>query len=201
MGDAEQTQKSSASWSFEVDKINNWAYWDEAFTPEECQLIINFANQYKKHEGGISNINTPNHKIRDSKIVWILPQDETSWMYKRLTNLIMSLNENYFKFDLFGFMEGFQFTEYQAPTGHYGTHIDNIFDGPVRKLSMTIQLSDPKNYEGGELLIHVGSQPESMTKKQGTLICFPSYVLHEVTPVTKGKRYSLVGWITGKPFK
>ena len=40
-----------------------------------------------------------------------------------------------------------------------------------------------------------------MKKEQGTLILFPSYVLHEVKPVTKGERNSLVSWVTGKQFK
>jgi PKHD-type hydroxylase len=76
-----------------------------------------------------------------------------------------------------------------------------MFNGTVRKLSFVIQLSDPKDYKGGELQIHLSDTPEVMKKEQGTLIAFPSYILHEVTPITKGKRYSLVGWITGKPFK
>jgi PKHD-type hydroxylase len=71
----------------------------------------------------------------------------------------------------------------------------------IRKLSLTIQLSDPFSYNGGELHLFTGNEPTIIPKEQGKLISFPSYVLHEVTPVTKGERYSLVAWITGPQFK
>ena len=194
-------QKPSASWAFESDKINAWAYWDEAFTPEECKKIIDYAEQFQKKDAGLERKNKLNLKIRESKVVWIAPETEITWIYKRLTDIITNLNAEYFRFDLFGLIESLQFTEYNAPSGHYGKHVDNIYNGPIRKLSFVVQLSDPKDYEGGELQIHLNSTPKVMKKEQGTLIAFPSPTLHEVTPVTKGRRYSLVGWITGKPFK
>lgn len=194
-------QKPMASWAFEVEKLNAWAYWDQAFTPEECQQIIDYANQFEKRNAGISSEGELNPEIRESQIVWITPDAEISWAYRRLTDIIMKLNADYFRFDLFGFIEGFQFTEYNAPSGHYGKHVDSMYNGTVRKLSFVLQLSDPKDYEGGELQIHLSDTPEIMKKEQGTLIAFPSPTLHEVTPVTEGRRYSLVGWITGKPFK
>ena len=193
--------KPSASWAFEVEKLNVWAYWNQAFTSEECQKIINYAEQFKKIDAGISNNAELNSEIRESKIVWITPDSEINWVYQKLTAIITNLNENYFKFDLFGFIEAFQFTEYNAPSGHYGKHIDSMYDGTVRKLSFVLQLSDPKDYKGGELRIHLSDNPDIMKKEQGTLVAFPSLTLHDVTSVTEGRRYSLVGWITGKPFK
>jgi PKHD-type hydroxylase len=194
-------QKPNASWAFQTDRTNAWAYWDKAFTPEECQNIIDYAEQFEKKDAGLDLKNRLNLKIRESKVVWITPDPEINWVYQRLTGIITNLNAEYFRFDLFGLIESLQFTEYNAPSGHYSKHVDNVFDGSVRKLSLTIQLSDPKNYEGGELQIHLNDTPDVMKKEQGTLIIFPSPTLHEVTPVTKGRRYSLVGWITGKPFK
>ena len=113
----------------------------------------------------------------------------------------MSLNSQFFKFDLFGLAEGMQFTKYTAPGGKYGTHIDRITGGLTRKLSFTLQLSDPADYVGGDLQLHLGDDPLKMNREQGYVAVFPSYVLHEVTPVTEGTRYSLVSWITGAPFK
>ena len=72
---------------------------------------------------------------------------------------------------------------------------------PVRKLSISIQLTNPEEYEGGELYLYNDDKGTLMDKTQGTLILFPSYVLHEVMPVTKGTRNSLVTWVTGKQFK
>jgi PKHD-type hydroxylase len=71
----------------------------------------------------------------------------------------------------------------------------------IRKLSLSIQLTDPKEYEGGELILYEDDKGTEMKKEQGTLVLFPSYILHEVKPVTKGERNSLVAWVTGKQFK
>ena len=111
------------------------------------------------------------------------------------------LNDRFFKFDIFRLNEGFQFTNYKAPGDKYGKHIDRSQNMIVRKLSLSIQLTDPKEYEGGELYIYEGDKGEKMKQGQGDLILFPSYMLHEVKPVTKGERNSLVCWVTGKQFK
>ena len=66
---------------------------------------------------------------------------------------------------------------------------------------MSIQLTDPSEYEGGELQLKSKNSITTVSKKKGTIIFFPSFMLHRVTPVTKGVRHSLVGWITGPPFK
>ena len=66
---------------------------------------------------------------------------------------------------------------------------------------MSIQLTDPKNYEGGELILYNNEKGDIVNKEQGTLILFPSFILHEVTPITKGERNSLVSWVTGNNFK
>jgi len=194
-------QKFQNAWLFQTDPVNPWAYWEKAFTPDECQKIIEYAEQYEKTTGKTNATNEENTKYRDSEVVWISPSEETNWVFRRLTDVITKLNEDYFKFDLMGFTEPLQFTEYNAPTGCYGKHIDSMYDYYIRKLSISIQLSDPKDYKGGNLEIHVDPQPSIMKKEQGTLICFPSWSLHQVTPVTKGRRHSLVGWVSGKPFK
>jgi PKHD-type hydroxylase len=199
--DLKLSPQPNASWAFEPDMLSAWAYWNEAFTPEECQKIIDYAEQFEKKDAGVSNKGELNSKIRESKVVWITPDPEINWVYQRLTDIIMRLNADYFRFDLFGFTEGFQFTEYNAPSGHYGKHTDSMLNGTIRKLSFVLQLSDPKDYEGGELQIHLSNTPDVMKKEQGTVVAFPSPSLHEVTPITEGRRYSLVGWITGKPFK
>jgi PKHD-type hydroxylase len=123
------------------------------------------------------------------------------WVFRRVTDIVLDLNERFFKFDLFGLNEGFQFTNYKTPSGKYGKHIDRSMNMAVRKLSISIQLTDPKEYQGGELYLYQDEKGDLMDKTQGTLIMFPSYVLHEVMPVTKGERNSLVTWVTGKQFK
>ena len=189
----------NSSWNFELDQVNLYAFWNNAFSKEECQTIINIA----KDKGLIEGKTKGESDARDSKISWLYPIDNIDWVFRRVTDISLNLNERFFKFDLFGLNEGFQFTNYEAPSGKYGKHIDRAINIPVRKLSISVQLSNPEEYEGGELKLYDGDDDEAnvMNKTQGTLIIFPSYVLHEVMPVTKGERNSLVTWVTGKQFK
>lgn len=190
-------QTSNSAWPFQLDELNNWAYWEKAFTPEECQQIIKIGTDRLLQKGTAVN----NKEVRDSEISWLYSCDDMEWAYRRVTDIILSLNEQFFKFELFGLTEGMQFTKYTAPGGKYGAHIDRITGGLPRKLSFTLQLSDPADYAGGDLQLHLGDDPVNISRSQGYVAVFPSYVLHEVTPVTSGTRYSLVSWVTGKPFK
>ena len=187
----------NSSWSFELDNINFYASADSVFSKEECQTIINIA----KDKGLIKGKTVSKADARDSKISWLYPVDGMDWVFRRVTDISIYLNEKYFNFDLFGINEGFQFTNYEAPSGKYGKHVDRGMNMPVRKLSISIQLTNPEEYEGGELYLYEDDNGTLMDKSQGTLILFPSYVLHEVMPVTKGERNSLVTWVTGKQFK
>ena len=187
----------NSSWNFELDQTNLYAFWNNAFSKEECQTIINIA----KDKGLIKGTTKEESDVRDSKISWLYPVDGMDWVFRRVTDITLNLNERFFKFDLFGLNEGFQFTNYEAPSGKYGKHVDRGMNMAVRKLSISIQLTNPEEYEGGELYLYNDDKGTLMNKTQGTLILFPSYVLHEVMPVTKGERNSLVTWVTGTQFK
>jgi len=194
-------------WNFNIDKVNLFAYQEASFTKEECKKIIDISKNKKLIEGTTTDGITTNidySKIRKSKICWLYShEEEVAWIYQRITDIVLSLNIQFFQFDLFGISEALQFTNYKAPGGKYGKHIDRTYGIPVRKLSVSIQLTDPKKYEGGELKLYNGEDENAivMNKNQGSLIVFPSYVLHEVMPVTKGERNSLVTWVSGNQFK
>jgi PKHD-type hydroxylase len=190
-------KSENSSWNFELDQTNLFAFWNDAFSKEECQTIIDIA----KNKGLIKGTTKGKSDVRDSKISWLYPIDGMDWAFRRVTDITLNLNERFFKFDLFGINEGFQFTNYEAPSGKYGKHVDRGMNMPVRKLSISIQLTNPEKYEGGELYLYDDNKGTVMDKTQGTLILFPSYTLHEVMPVTKGTRNSLVTWVTGKQFK
>jgi len=185
-------------WQFQNDQVQNWAYMNNVFNAEECANIISIGNE-KLMQSTVNN-QVVNLDVRESQISWLYPED-LAFAFRKVSDVVMILNEQYFKFDLFGMAEGFQFTRYDAPNGRYGLHIDKSLNGIVRKLSLTIQLSSPEDYEGGELVLQTSRDVDLMPKELGKMILFPSYVLHEVRPVTKGTRYSLVAWVTGKPFK
>jgi PKHD-type hydroxylase len=100
-----------------------------------------------------------------------------------------------------------------SPTDSNGKMLKNYtrhqnLVGKVRKVSMTLNLNQPGEYEGGNLKFDFGPHTTNNRfhecleiRPQGSMIVFPSYVYHQVTPVTRGTRYSLVLWNLGKPFK
>lgn len=185
-----------ASWQLKTDPVNDWAVSENVFSAQECESIIEIGNSRLMDAGVIGETN----QIRRSRVAWLSPE-HVKFAFQRVTDHVLCLNDQFFNFDLFGFSEGFQFTRYDAPGGHYGKHTDKITGGLVRKLSITIQLSDPNEYENGDLVLHNAHIPTQIPRARGLMAAFPSYVLHEVLPVTRGTRYSLVAWISGKPLR
>jgi len=150
-----------------------------------------------------SQEDTDNH--RSSKIKWIPHEDPFIELYFKCRDYIGNQNSYHWKFDIDSGWENFQYTEYRSDTkGHYDWHVDI---GPTfasyRKLSMVIQLSNPEEYEGGDLQLFdpIASDEnfpyKSVPKKKGSIIVFPSFLPHRVTPVTGGIRKSLVWWVGG----
>lgn len=148
------------------------------------------------------------HAVRSAGALW-LDDDRLPWLTSRLVRALASLNRDYFPFALDGFDEGFQLLQYDgAASGStrgdfYDWHIDIGGSGTTmtRKLSIVVQLSDPADYEGGRLEVNAGGDVREMPVSQGTLIAFPSFVLHHVSPVTRGRRYSLAAWVHGPAFR
>ena len=104
-----------------------------------------------------------------------------------------------------GFDAEIQFTEYHATEGgKYDWHHDvdwNNEGETDRKLSLTVQLSDPSDYEGGDFEFAEVEQLPDFAKQQGTVMVFPSFYAHRVTPVTSGVRRSLVAWFSGPKWR
>lgn len=188
-------------WSLDVDYVNTWITINSFLSKEECNELIELGNKKCLNKAvTFSNNMEISESVRKSDISWIYSSDNPK-IYRKIVDAIHHVNEKHYKFDLFGLSEGFQFTRYVHPEGKYGKHIDCCYNGIIRKLSISIQLSDPSEYEGGDFNFHFSDIPETAERELGNAIIFPSYMLHEVTPVTSGTRYSLVAWVTGKPFK
>ena len=193
------SKTENCSWQFNLDEINLYAFKDNFLSPLECDQIIEIGNTKKLEVGNTKDNNK--QKTRKSNISWLCPSDNLEWLYRRLTDTITGLNNQFFKLDIFGIQEPLQFTNYKAPDGEYNSHTDRAYGMIIRKLSISIQLTNENNYEGGNLELLQGNKPEKMERTQGKLIMFPSFVQHRVTPVTKGERNSLVIWVTGNNFK
>jgi hypothetical protein len=108
------------------------------------------------------------------------------------------------QFDLSYVTDPIHYVIYPEDGGHLDWHLDiGIGEVNRRKLSLTVQLSDPSEYEGGEFEIWYGHSGEfvELPRKKGDVIIFPSFLMHRVKPITRGQRKALVFWTGGEPFK
>ena len=176
------------------------------FTPEQCQNIIDMGHKQKaekakvglkqQKEGGYDT------KKRITTISWI-PFKALPDMYRIIERTMKHVNGNHFGYEGMQLTEVAQFTEYPKG-GFYDWHMDAEvncqFEPPVRKISMTILLSDPSEFVGGDLeFMTEGNKPPQLL--QGQAIFFCSMLRHRVSKVKKGIRRSLVQWFGGPPFK
>jgi PKHD-type hydroxylase len=197
---------------------NYYWYFQKALSEDFCNKIIEEGFKKKQELGSVVNKEheqEKSKKLRNSNIVWL----NNKWIYKKIHPYVNTANVNAnwnFEWD---WSESAQFTIYNK-NQHYDWHCDT-FDTPydcpnnlnthnkIRKLSVTISLSDPKDYEGGELEFDFRNSRNGkpVLKKctevlpRGSLVVFPSFIYHRVRPVTKGTRLSLVIWNLGYPFK
>jgi len=173
------------------------------FTPDQCRQIIECGRRQKPIQ---AQVGANEHGVLDTKkrvttISWI-PFKEMEPMYRDLYKFIQQCNRNHFGFDNIQITENAQFTEYPE-NGFYDWHMDSDvnmqFQPPVRKISMTLLLNDPSEFEGGDLELMAPGKFAEL--KQGHAIIFASFLNHRVNPVTRGIRQSLVVWFGGTPFK
>ena len=181
-------------------------YWfDQGFSAEELRSI----------EQGVANIEYVRAETqggetedRKSNIKWIPQNEEWAWLYEKLIAMATEANQTLWNFDLHTAPELIQYTEYEASEfGKYDWHQDvgdkNL---SIRKVSITVQLSDSNEYEGGDLCFWLGGESLDTNvltapRGKGNVVLFPSYMLHSVKPVTKGTRKSFVLWLGGGHYK
>ena len=207
-----------------------------AIAPEICNEIIEIGLEKTRLDFGMIGGGSDGHEhhwTRKSGVGWIdrnatLSNGET--LFDHITPIVREVNAEIFKFDL-NYHETYQFTVYKAPDEHYTWHTDGHFEpyneedckndpdfesrvGGYRKLSYSVNLTHPNEYEGGHFEwcdaygVNPLNDPEravirapQSAREQGSIIIFPSFVYHRVTPVTHGRRHSLVGWIAGPTFR
>jgi PKHD-type hydroxylase len=176
----------------------NYYYYSNAFTPEELEVIKTTGNSYPKQlaeVGGGEDSQVSDY--RKSEISWIPEEPNNQWLYDKISQYAISANKEMWNFDIWGYHDTLQFTNYYGDGGHYDWHADLGPGISNRKLSVVLQLSDPNDYVGGELQMNTGGGITSVKKEYGLLCFFPSFVLHRVTPLTSGTRTSLVTWLCG----
>ena len=192
-----------------ITKMPKWSSYmattiQPIFTPQQCEMVIQAGYKQKPQVAkvGMNNLKGGvDTKKRTTTISWI-PFKEMPEMYSQVETTMQSTNLNHFGFENMRITEPAQFTEYPKG-GFYDWHMDldvnGAFEPPIRKISMTILLSDPSTFKGGELEFMEKNKIPDL--KQGQAIFFASFIRHRVAPVKKGMRRSLVMWFGGTPFK
>jgi PKHD-type hydroxylase len=161
---------------------------DNVFTPAELDSI-------ERHGDGLV-------QQKAARTAAMPPAPDIRWLYDRMQVVIRKVNQQVYKFDLSGFAENFQYTVcHGSEGGHCDWHIDWGLKQVQRKLSASLQLSDPARYEGCDLQFHGMREIETAPRDRGAVIVFPSFILHRVTPCTKGIRKAVVVWTAGLPFR
>ena len=206
----EEVAEITKPWPLSSYTFNSFAQYIQYFNPDECEQYIRDAQEglrttsLKKGKVGNAEVNA-NFEVRNSDVCFFKThKSENNPLFSKLTEVLVNANQSFFGYDIFD-IEAAQFSTYSSEyKGFYTKHIDTMMNSSatgVRKLSFSVQLSPPDSYEGGDLLLHTDDPPIQAPKEIGSVIIFPSFTLHEVTPVTEGVRYSLVGWVTGPAWK
>lgn len=175
--------------------------WEDVFSSQELDSIERYGDRLTHEDGTL--LRNVDHEVRNSRISWIAQTSETLQLYNRIAQIAFYLNTHFFKYELFGLKENFQYTVYRSTDkSHYDWHVDyGPHKSPARKISLSIQLTDPQTYEGCDLEVRGGIQINVAPRRRGTIIAFPSFVLHRVTPIKSGTRKSLVVWVAGPEFR
>ena len=187
----------------ENKNISNYYYYPKIFSDEEIDNILEISKKYKSDDG-LVNMNV-DYNYRKSKIKWIPYNDETKFLYDKIIELMKEANSKMWNFNITNILNKIQLSEYNDGSideipGHYDWHMDFGETVSTRKLSMSIQLSDETEYEGGDLEFMIHRSILQAPKTKGTVIFFPSYITHRVSNITKGVRRSLVCWFNGPPY-
>ncbi len=172
---------------------------------DEIDLIKQLAQIFEFEEPGVLGEKEDSNLVfRQSKVKWILWNDDNWWLYAKIMETIKDLNNQIWRFDLYGINEFLQYTEYEAGAygrGHYDWHMDLAHEGIAsnRKLSFECILED--QHEGGEFSVLLGPTEHKVSLNKGDCVIYPTFLMNKVYPVKSGKRSSIVSWIAGPAFK
>jgi PKHD-type hydroxylase len=196
-------------YSFPIDLTANQTnyYWfEKGFSPEELVEIeklvagIDFVRAQTQAEDN----SLTETEYRKSNVKWLPMTEQYKWIYDKIGDMAYEANQSLYHFDLHSMPEQIQYTEYyDYEKGHYDWHMDSGYGNlSQRKISVTVQLSDGDDYEGGDLQLWPGgTYPLVAPRGKGNVVIFPSFMMHRVTPVTRGTRKSFVLWLGGGHYR
>jgi len=176
------------------------------FSSAELDAMVRLGDSLALEKAELSGGGTGYENIRATKVAWMPREPRTESLYRRMEDVVLALNERFFRFDLSG-LARFQYAVYGGPEGgHFDWHKDYGRDPTdpqqePRKLTLSLQLSEGSDYQGCDLQARGGNQIDTAPRTRGTLIAFPANILHQVTPIQSGIRRALVVWAVGPEFR
>lgn len=160
------------------------------FTEQECDTIISFSNELKEtvRDGESASVDRPRKRISYSHYT-INRNEHTQWIFDRLNEYLekvdnMKVIKDLDILHLHKYNEGNEFVK----------HRDIYYDNQVRNIG--ICLND--DYEGGEFIVY--EPKETLPKEKGSIYTFKNTRLHEVTKITKGVRWAIIGFLKHENF-
>ena len=183
-----------------IEKAPYW-FWEGELNDSLCDAIIQEGNNHIIEQATVDVARNVNTTLRNSLVSWI---PKTSWVEGLVQQYVQRANElAEWNFIVRG-REDIQFGTYPKDA-FYSWHRDcDVTSKLYRKLSVTVQLTNPLEYEGGDFQIKNFNQQSILSNEnlrtRGTIIVFPSLLTHQVTKITKGTRQSLVQWYNGPDF-
>lgn len=193
----------------ELPNFTDYYRYAQCFSPPECAELIRIA-ETKNMEPGSVGIASGQTAVVDCAIRQVstarLTAEDVPWAFDNLVQKVTWANAEY-RFDLNGLYENIGVMRYDpaaygSPAGHYNWHQD--FGGGTasrRKISIVSLLSDPKDFDGGDLRLFTYHEQTADLSNKGDMVMFPSWTSHCVTDITRGVRYSLVAWVSGPRFR
>jgi PKHD-type hydroxylase len=175
---------------------------DLSFNPQECEQIIALAADDYAENGSVGGGGTGrvNKEIRNVNLYQLPLDQDTKWIFDKISRMVSVANSEHFDYEIMGITHELQLLHYESGNdpGHYHWHMD-IGPGTsaTRKISLSIQLSDPNDYEGGDLIVNSNGETIKAPNDRGVVNMFPSYCVHQVTPMKSGERWALVIWVHG----
>lgn len=199
------------------EKLNNIPYyslfnytpcWDQILSDSDLKKVIALGNEANLTPANISKVPYMQANTRKSDIAWITAQSFPD-IHEQIMEVVGVVNSYFFKFDLDGCYEPYQYTVYNGEdNGFFDWHTDappsNNYIGAAipRKLTVSILLNDTAEFKGGDLEVKSASNDAyKLQQAKGRAWFFPSWMLHRVSPVTEGVRKTLILWLGGPQFR
>ena len=207
--------------------LESFIVYPEAVSAELCDKIVLTGEKINPKPGKVATENgfDVNTSKRSDKIAIIPHHTDTKWLYDELWEIVLEINRQNWGYNIEA-LEELQYSQY-FKDHFFGWHRDTIdtvgrlskSNRPdlTRKISLSIQLSDPTEYSGGVLELNQNEMgdPETpdtsdtktrsgeidireMAASRGSIIAFPSIIRHRVSPIRHGCRKALVAWVGGK---